>query len=183
VVGRAIRDKYEMALQGAIDFSKCAHGQVKVFGARLFDGINLALTDVPNDGVVTDDDLRTGFAIYSVTVMCAEALKLGTFLGNLLLSQTPRTIIQATVNPVQLERMEDTNRHLLGQFYQELNKMFNFQYGRILVALSSPSELEVMLAQDLPYLTPYRRQITECVRGGSCQGVTDLLESIGRHFP
>ena len=47
------------------------------------------------------------------------------------------------------------------------------------MALSSPLELEAMLALDLPYLTPYRKQIMECIRGDSCQGVTDLIKNLG----
>jgi hypothetical protein len=79
--------------------------------------------------------------------------------------------------------MENGNRKLISQFYEELSSKLNLQQGRILVALSSPSELKAMLAQDLPYLTPYRRQIEECIRGASCQGVTDLLQDLGNICP
>jgi hypothetical protein len=183
-VRRAIWDKYELMIGGAIDYRQCSHEQVKIIGEKPFDGINLAVNNVSSDGELTADDMRTGFAIYMVAVMCkeVEALKISQFLGTLVLTQTPRTIIQATVNTIHLEAMEDNNRKRIGRFYQELNKTFNFRHGRILVALSSPSELEAMLALDLPYLTPYRQQIEECIKGANCQGVTDLIENLGKHF-
>jgi hypothetical protein len=180
-VGRAILDKYKMMIGGAIDYGQCAYGQVKITGQKPFDQINLALFNVSNNGDISAEDIRTGYAIYMVTVMCkeVEALNISQFLGTLVLTQTPRTIIQATVNTIHQETMEGKNRKRLGLFYQELNKTFNFHHGQILVALSSPSELEAMLARDLPYLTPYTQQIMECVRGTSCQGVTDLIENLG----
>jgi hypothetical protein len=182
-VGRAIRNKYDMLKSGVIDYRQCSRAQVKITGKKPFDGINLALKNIASEGEITAEDIWTGFAIYSVTILCDEAVHLDQFLESLVLTQTPRTIIQATVNTIHLDAMKDKNRKQLGRFYQELNKTFNFHHGRILVALSSPSELEALLARDLPYLTPYRQQIEECIRGTSCQGVSDLLQDLGNISP
>ena len=89
-----------------------------------------------------------------------------------------------TLNTIHIEHLEYKNRKRLGKFYQELNKTFNFQNGRILMALSSPSELEGMLAKDLPYLSPYKQKVEECVRESSCKGLNDLIKDIGntKHY-
>jgi hypothetical protein len=178
-VSQAILSKHHMVTTGAIDYSQCSQGQVKVTGEEPFDGIVFPGTAEEED--ITDVDIKIGFALYSVTVMCVdvERLQLGQFLESLVLTENPRTLHQATVNTVHLERMEKPNRKLMSQFYEALSSKLNLQQGRILLALSSPTELEAMLARDLPYLTPYTQQITDCVRGGTCQGVTDLVEHLG----
>jgi hypothetical protein len=145
-----------------------------------FEGIGMTFPEAPNEGDTMAEDIRAGFLIYSVTVMCqVEALKLHKFLESLVSIQIPRTIIQATVNTIHQEKMKYSNRKLIGKFYQKLNDVFNFQHGRILVAMSTPAELEAMLFQDLPYLTPYRELIMECIKKGNCEGVTDLLKQLG----
>ena len=181
-VGRTIQDKYNMEISGDIDYSECSNNLIKVTGENPFEGITLTLADVANEGDINVDDIRIGFSIYTVTMMCElETLKLNKFLESLVLTQTPRTIIQATLNTIHLENIEYKNRQRLGKFYLELNKTFNFQHGRILMALSSPWELDGMMAQDLPYLTPYKQQVEECVSGSSCQGLNELINDLGNY--
>ena len=65
--------------------------------------------------------------------------------------------------------------------YLLLDNIFNLQYGKILLATSSPSQLDAMITKDWPYFTNY--SLDQCLSGGSCQGVTDLMKQIkGRVF-
>ena len=158
----------------------CLHGQVKLeYYNTLFEMINLGL---PFDGTkptTTDEDVNAGFMIFSAAVYCSESLPLSQFLHSLLSTQSPRTIIQATVNTIQSDNVKEKNIKLLNGFYQSLSSTFNLQYGKILLALSSTSELETMLAKDRPYFTPYSQEIEQCLTDASCHGVRDLIKTLG----
>ena len=120
--------------------------------------------------------------IYSAIVFCPESnMKLYQFLHSLLSTQSPRTIIQATVNTIQSGDIKDNlNRNALNQFYLALDKIFWFQYGKILLALTSSSEIEHMISKDLPYLTNFTQDIKHCLSSADCQGVMEVVQSLGK---
>ena len=67
---------------------------------------------------------------------------------------------------------------LLNTFYLSLDKIFHFQYGKILLALTSLSEVEAMMAKDWPYFTSFSGDIDQCLSGVTCS----LLQSLGIDF-
>ena len=158
--------------------SMCAHGQVKPLQySTVFSGISLGLTLDDTKPTITNEDIKTGFGMFSAIVYCpVSTLKLYQFLHSLLSTQSPRTIIKATVNTIQSESLKEySTRKWMNQFYLTLNKTYDFQYGKILLALSSNSQLEAMMAKDWPYFTHYTQQLEECLGSISCL----LLQGLG----
>ena len=118
--------------------------------------------------------------LFSTLIYCSESVALSQFLHGLISTQSPRTIIQATVNTVQSESVrESAKKRKISQFYMALHKIFHFQLGKIRLASASPSELKAMLAKDWPYFTHYSNDIDQCLKGSSCKGVTDLVQTLG----
>jgi hypothetical protein len=69
----------------------------------------------------------------------------------------------------------------MAQFYAALDNIFNLQFGKILLATASLSQLEDMMAKDLPYLTKYSNEIDQCIKNASCQKVVNLIQTLGKH--
>ena len=93
-------------------------------------------------------------------------------------------LIQATVNTVQeTDFKERENKKRMNQFYLVLEKSLNLQYGKILLATSSPSQLEDLIAKDVPYFSVYTSQVKDCLHEDSCQGVENLVTSLGNNLP
>ena len=137
--------------------------------------------DNTTGGVANDEDVLTGFMLFSTMIYCSESVALSQFLHSLLSTQSPRTIIQATVNTIQSGQIKEmSNRKRMGQFYLALDVIFHFQVGKILLATASTLELKAMMAKDWPYFTPYSKETDQCLNGDSCQGVRDLVQTLGK---
>ena len=120
--------------------------------------------------------------ILSAIIYCPEPkIKLYHFLHSLLSTKSPRTIIQATINTIQSENILDNEaREGMKSLYLALDKVFNFQLGKIILATASFPQLENMFARGLPYLSPYSQEIQQCLSGASCQGVSHLIHTLGK---
>ena len=130
---------------------------------------------------ITEKDQYTGFMIFSAMVYCPEVeLKLFQFFHNLLLDQSPRTIIKATVNTIlAAEIKEGETRKRLNKFYLALDKVFNLELGRILLAISSQNNLYGMIDRDMPWITKYSKEIYQCLDGHICEGIIGIVQSSG----
>ena len=118
--------------------------------------------------------------MFTAVIYCTESVAFPQFLNNLISTQSPRTIIQATVNTIQSSDIKNKEiRKQLHNFFASLDKIFNFQLGKILLATASSSQLKAMLAKDWPYFVKYSVEIKQCLSGVSCQGVVDLVETLG----
>ena len=135
-----------------------------------------------NDGNITAEDHVTGFKIYSILAFCnPETLKLGKVLYKMVSNENLRTIIKAVVNTIDLEKVKEAgNRNLLFGFYQYLEKTFNLQLGKILLSVSSPSELKTMLMKKLPYIAQFSNEIEECFTREDCKSLRELVNSLGK---
>ena len=60
-----------------------------------------------------------------------------------------------------------------------LDKIMDLSFGKILLALSSPTQLEAMLAQEMPYIVPYSQVIKECLQESKCEKMAELIETTG----
>ena len=162
----------------------CLRGQMKkIYYSKAFQGMNLQSFGDASDNETTDEDIKTGFMLFSVIVYCSEPVALSQFLHSILSTQSPRTIIQATVNTIQSDNInERMTKSLLNDFYLSLDKVFHFQLGKILLATSSSSQLASMMAKDWPYFKPYSQDIGQCLNKTNCQVFRDLLGSLGKYY-
>ena len=140
VIKRTILEKAKLIENGKLDYtSMCSVGQIEPNHYSVITGLNIGLNNTTG-GDANDEDVLTGFMIFSIMVYCPESVALYQFLHSLLFTQSPRTIIQATVNTIQsLDIKELINRQRMHQFYLALDKIFHFQFGKILLATNSPS--------------------------------------------
>ena len=134
------------------------------------------LTEV---NITSSVDIETGLLVYSVMMVCPEETFLWLFLHNLISKESADTLLLATVNTIMSEKLSKHIKTLAGEFYLDLQRFFNLELGRILLSLSSLSELEDLLIQDLPFFTPYMGDIQQCLSGHDCRGVRQLIKSLG----
>ena len=183
ILEQAITKKMTLIHNGSIQYdTMCADNQfIKEFYHLVFSSITFPPDDVLDQSIPTNEDITTGFMLFSAVLYCPEpVLKLYQFLHNLLSYHSPRTIIQAVVNTIESNDVKDLeNRENINQLYLALDQIFNFQYGKILLALSAPSELRSMQSQGWPYFTHFSKEMDECLNDSSWQGVTDLINSVG----
>ena len=179
----AIRAKAKLITNGFIQYnSMCSGGQVKVrFHQKVFDELHIQINGEKVLNTITEEDLETGFMLFSATIFCSEPVALAQFLHNLLTTQSPRTIIQATVNTIQSEDIKEIlTRKLVNNFYLDLDKILHFHLGKIHLATTSMSQLQSMMAKDWPYFTKYTQHIDQCLNNVSCQGINDIIMSLGK---
>ena len=183
ILEKTVNNKAKLITNEFIQYtSMCSRGQVMIgFYPKVFDEMKITVNGKEDSTAVTDDDIETGYMLFSAIVYCSEPVALSQFLHNLLSTQSPRTIIQATVNTIQSGNLKEVfNRDRINQFYIALDKIFHFQFGKILLATASSSDLEAMLAKDWPFFTNFSQEIEECLNRTSCQGVAGLIQLLGK---
>ena len=62
----------------------------------------------------------------------------------------------------------------MNQIFAELDKIFHFQLGGILLATAPPSQLHSMVTWILPYFT--QDQLNKCLSDSSCQESIELTK-------
>ena len=181
IINETVKEKYGMMKSKTIDLDECVNGQIKSEKGP-FDKIDFGLKGTNFNGPISREDYVMGFKIYSIIVFCnPETLKLGQFLYNLASEENLSTIVKATVNTIELERIEEmNNRKQLFGFYAHLEKALDLQLGRIIIALSSPKELNEMLSRKLPFTAPYSREIEACFNNKECSELSNVVNSQGK---
>ena len=150
----------------------------EVFGAldKRFEGTHSERTN--------EEDVRTGFMIFSAMIFCPKSAKetfqIYHFLHNLLAQESPRTIIQGVVNTIQSDaqrEVEDKKR--INDFFLAMDKHFRFQYGKILLAILPRFQLNKMINKDWPFFEHFRTELDECLNGTNCNSLEDLIATLG----
>ena len=119
--------------------------------------------------------------LFSAIIYCSEPVALSQFLHSLISTQSPRTIIQATVNTINFgDTKESISKENIRKFYLDLDKIFHFKYGKILLATASPVQLKAMMAKKLPFFSNFSHEIEQCLSSASCRGIGDLINTPGR---
>ena len=63
-------------------------------------------------------------------------------------------------------------------FYPVLERKLGLEYGRILLALASPVELQALLDRDWPYLDSYRQAVDSCLGNEDCAGIGNATRDL-----
>ena len=129
----------------------------------------------------TDLDFETGIKIFHVMVFCPlEVIKIFQFYDNLLSTQSARTIIQTSVNTFKTGAITDKKSHVLAkEFYAVLASSLNLQYGNVLLATSTKSQLQEVLNKDWPFFTNNTASLTTCLKDSDCESIQDMFEIKG----
>ena len=71
---------------------------------------------------------------------------------------------------------------MVNQFYQAMNGVFHFEYGKNLLATSSRAQLQEMINKDYPFFMEHKADILSCVNNmTSCQIVNNIMENLGKN--
>ena len=181
VIQKEIKLKENESLNGSCHCERISVSQQNY----LFDIIDLNLNKTHDDSsedLITEEDIATGLKMYYVIIFCnKESLELRRFLEIVVSTQSPRTLLLSIVITLQSERLSWRNKVFLGEIYQAFEKMFDLQLGKILIALSTPSQMTSVMDHDLPYLSTYEKPIKQCLTDGYCQEVRTLIGSLGKN--
>ena len=186
-----IDEVLEKALKGKQNFietelfkytTMCAGGQLR---AGKYDSIvedmNFDLFEDSKEAPVTEEDIQTGFMIYAVIIYCKESVALHQFLHNLLSTQSPRTIIQTTVNTIEFHQFkENVNKDNANEFYLALDRIFDLQFGKILLGILSQEQLERMISKGRPYFYKFESEIDNCLNGVTCKELWEIIQNMGK---
>ena len=136
------------------------------------------------DGSVTKEDVETGFELFQAIVFCpSDVLKLFRFVDQLLSTESQRTIIQSLVNLFQSGVMKDRTSFLKAkEFYLVLASNLQLQYGNVLLAALTKSQLQTVIDNDWPFFTDYTQLVKECLANSGCNNISEFPRKQGENI-
>ena len=160
--------------------SQCAHGHVNSSGYLNETFASLVTSVNDEEGTATKEDLEVGFELFGIVIFCpTSAIQLYSFVNRLITTESASTIIQTIVNTIVMGDDIDLFKKV-GQFYLVLEKLFNMQYGKVLLTLLSKSELQTMLDYEMPFLTSYIQPLQRCLDGTDCEPLQNVIQTLGK---
>ena len=192
---RLVKEKYEKGQDHEDEntyntfknIDRCVNGQYALqTRTKYINNINLGVSIPPDwtfdPGETTDDDIKMGFQLYSSAVSCpGQAEELYNFLARLIEQENGATILRAIVNTLVANQMkEEDSKQGLISFYNELDHIFDLQFGKILLALSSSTQLKTMKNQSVPYFDSIKSTINDCKDREDCKGAMELINILGK---
>ena len=131
---------------------------------------------------VTVKDITTGFELYSAIVYCPGIdLKLFSFVAHLLFNESKRTLIQSYANLFRSGVLKGkTSNTLAKAFYMELASTLNLQYGNILLATSTKSQLQTVRDNDVPFFTNNTDLVKTCISDSKCDRLQEIMGNLGK---
>ena len=137
------------------------------------------------EGSAKDEDVTTGFELFRAIVYCPLEMdiKLFRFVDRLLSNESARTIIQTFVNVVRSGVITDVRRFtLIKELYGVLAATLNLQYGNVLLATSTNSQLQTVLDNDWPFFTALTKVVKNCLYSSQCNSVQDKVQKLGKNL-
>ena len=135
------------------------------------------------DSDTTDDDLETGFELFSWLIFCPEEIQLlYQFHAELLATENVQTILQTTVNNMKSGKInEKSNVEIIKKFFSELDNIVSTDLGKIVLALSSKLDFLQILKDKKPYTNAFDdKAIYDCINNSSCQILSDMIQDLGK---
>ena len=125
---KTMDEKKAMVLSESSKFQyniMCSRGQIKPERYnRIFPRLNLGLPEISRNNTITDADITNGFMIFSIIVYCSESVALSQFYHNLLSTESPKTVIKATVNTIESKNLKERIlRENINKVFMTLNKV------------------------------------------------------------
>ena len=134
------------------------------------------------------NNTKTVYGIRQAVIFCpAAVLKMYKFIDQLLTIESSRTIIQTMVNLFLAGAAKDSDEDRTGflltkQFYQTLASTLNLQYGNILAATSTSSQLQSVVNSKWPFFGNYTDLVDECLKEFKCNITQYISQNIGSIF-
>ena len=123
----------------------------------------------------------TGFEIFNAIIYCPVIdIKLYLFVNQLLSNESSRSIIQTFVNIFRLGAIKDERRkNLAKDFYKILATTLKLEYGNILLATSTKSDVHAVIDNDWPFFTNSRDLVKYCLLSSNCEKVQQITHGLG----
>ena len=189
LTGERILDK---VMQGKIQNNSilaeqgiCANDQIKSENINdIFPKLVPLIHPKHLEGPAIDEDILRGFDLYHLIVFCPEMdIKLHRFVGQLLSSERKRTIIQSFANLFHSGIFKGTTSiTLIKAFYMDLAATLQLQYGNLLLATSTKSQLKAVRDMDGPFFTNNTDLVGTCILDSKCDRLQDVIRYSGRMF-
>ena len=164
-----------------LDKDMCIRDQVKPKHMdRIFSKL-MPSENVKEEEKPTVEDIETGFEVFSAMVYCpVSILKLYRFIEELLSKESSRTIIQSMVNLFQSRVLKDELIFTVAkEFYLVLASTLELQYGNVLLATSTKSQIQTVIDDDLPFFTNNTEVVKTCMNYLDCDGTRRILQQTG----
>ena len=133
-------------------------------------------------GPITSEDILTGFELFHSIVYCPVMdIKFYSFVDQLLMEESSRTIIQTFVNLFHPGVVTDQKRFKQAkEFYMEVADTLNLHYGNVLLATSTRSQLQSVIDNDWPFFTNNTDLVKSCLLNSTCEGIQDIIGKPGK---
>ena len=130
---------------------------------------------------VNFEDKLTGLAIYFAITHCPTMdIKLFNFANRMISNESSITVIQTYVNLFRSKVVKDKKSNsLLMEFYHVLAKTLDLQYGNILLAKSTKSQLQAVIDNDWPFFTNNTDLVKDCLSDSDCDGLQNIIQEQG----
>ena len=159
----------------------CSLGQIKsehwseAFSSKLY------VDEETMEGPASGEDIEAGFQLFQAIVYCPlPIIKLFRFIDQLFSNESTRTIIQTIVNLFHSEVLEDASSFILArEFYLVLASTLDLQYGNVLLAVSTNSQLQTVLDNGWPFFTNYTHLVKTCLKYSDCSGIQNIIQTLG----
>ena len=65
------------------------------------------------------------------------------------------------------------------EFYLVLASTLQLQYGNVLLATSTKSQLQTVIDNDWPFFTNYTHLVKKCLKDTDCDSIQDIIQKLG----
>ena len=135
-------------------------------------------------GPVTHLDIKTGFEIFHAIIYCPSPVttKLYRFINCVVSSETPRTLVHSLVSLFHtgILKKDTASFTLAKELYMVVANMLDLQYGNVLIATGTRSQLQTVIDNDWPFFTNYTETVRNCLKDSKCDELQDIFEKLGQ---
>ena len=164
----------------------CKYGLlVENFVEELFTELEGTLTPIASITSFQNVDFNSGAKIFFAMNFCLNPmpLKLLIFFKQMFNRLSPRAMIRIVVDTIQSGIVDNReSKKSLNELYLAMEKRYDLQYGKFLLALSSEEELEAMMNKGWPFFAKYSQQMDLCLNGTTCTGVGGIISKLGKRY-
>ena len=161
----------------------CSMEQVKegLYQDDLFSKVLSNISRVKTEQYITDEDIETGFDFVHAIVFCPSMIfKVYTFIDQLLTNETSRTIIQTIIHLFTSGAIaDDKTLFLTKQFYHVLASTLEMQFGNLLLATSTMTQLQALKRNNCPFFENFTAFVEKCLQDSVCDFVQDIHQQFG----
>ena len=130
-----------------------------------------------------DVDFHSGTKIFLASTFCPHLLSLELLTLFQSLANSPSVLIRTVVDTIQsgITDEDRVSKRSLNKLYLTLEKKFNLQYGKVLLALLPKKEIELMIDQDWPFFATYSQELELCLNGTTCRDLNGIIATPGKY--